>query len=156
MPARRHPPWWLPGYCCAGGADGVGMSIQRVDQDPIPFLILLSLALLTVWLWRLSRIGNGDHLLCRLSFFSAAGTINSRVLGSEAQGRVWPARNFWRCPLLPSGFAEIGCDPTHAPNRFVTSVWRLAATLYRSRSASLLSQGAAAVSGNFRSLTCGF
>jgi len=29
-----------------------GMSIQRVMQDPIPFLILLGLILLTVWLWR--------------------------------------------------------------------------------------------------------
>jgi len=28
------------------------MSIQRVMQDPIPFLILLGLILLTVWLWR--------------------------------------------------------------------------------------------------------
>ncbi len=27
-----------------------GMSIQRVIQDPIPFLILLGLLLLTVWL----------------------------------------------------------------------------------------------------------
>jgi hypothetical protein len=28
------------------------MSIQRVIQDPIPFLILLGLILVTVWLWR--------------------------------------------------------------------------------------------------------
>jgi hypothetical protein len=28
------------------------MSIQRVMQDPIPFLILLGLILLAVWLWR--------------------------------------------------------------------------------------------------------
>ena len=28
------------------------MSIQRVEQDPIPFLILLGLILLTLWLWR--------------------------------------------------------------------------------------------------------
>ena len=28
------------------------MSIQRVMQDPIPFLILLGLILLMVWAWR--------------------------------------------------------------------------------------------------------
>ena len=28
------------------------MSIQRVIQDPIPFLLLLGLILLVVWLWR--------------------------------------------------------------------------------------------------------
>jgi hypothetical protein len=28
------------------------MSIQRLAQDPIPFLILLGLVVLTVWLWR--------------------------------------------------------------------------------------------------------
>jgi hypothetical protein len=28
-----------------------GMSIQTVIQDPIPFLILLGLVVLTVWLW---------------------------------------------------------------------------------------------------------
>ena len=28
------------------------MSIQRLIQDPIPFLILFGLILLTVWLWR--------------------------------------------------------------------------------------------------------
>jgi len=33
----------------------MGMSIQRVDQDPIPFLILLGLVLLMVWLWRLFK-----------------------------------------------------------------------------------------------------
>ncbi len=31
------------------------MSIQRVIQDPIPFLILFGLILLTVWLWRLFK-----------------------------------------------------------------------------------------------------
>jgi hypothetical protein len=33
-------------------AKGVRMSIQKVIQDPIPFLILLGLILLTVWMWR--------------------------------------------------------------------------------------------------------
>jgi hypothetical protein len=28
------------------------MSIQRLIQDPIPFLILVGVILLTVWLWR--------------------------------------------------------------------------------------------------------
>ena len=28
------------------------MNIQRLIQDPIPFLILVALILLTVWLWR--------------------------------------------------------------------------------------------------------
>jgi hypothetical protein len=28
------------------------MSIQRAMQDPIPFLILFGLILLTVWIWR--------------------------------------------------------------------------------------------------------
>ena len=37
-------------------AKGVPMSIQRVMQDPIPFLILLSLILLTVWMWRRSKV----------------------------------------------------------------------------------------------------
>ncbi len=44
------------GYCCGAGAhghaEGVQMSIQRVIQDPVPFLILFGLILLTVWLWR--------------------------------------------------------------------------------------------------------
>ena len=31
------------------------MSIQRVIQDPIPFLILVGSTLLTVWLWRWSK-----------------------------------------------------------------------------------------------------
>jgi hypothetical protein len=31
---------------------GVRVSIQRVIQDPIPFVILLGLILLTVWIWR--------------------------------------------------------------------------------------------------------
>jgi hypothetical protein len=38
-----------------GGADstkGMRMSIQRVEQDPIPFLILFGLILLAVWIWR--------------------------------------------------------------------------------------------------------
>jgi hypothetical protein len=31
------------------------MNIQRLAQDPIPFLILLGLVLLAVWLWRWFR-----------------------------------------------------------------------------------------------------
>jgi len=40
-------------YCCEGGVNSMSrMSIQRVMQDPIPFLVLLGLILLMVWLWR--------------------------------------------------------------------------------------------------------
>jgi len=34
------------------------MSIQRVIQNPIPFLILLDLILLTVWMWRWFKVDN--------------------------------------------------------------------------------------------------
>ena len=51
---------WLPlGYCCGGGIDSTThqrrawrQHIPRLIQDPIPFLILVCLILLTVWAWR--------------------------------------------------------------------------------------------------------
>jgi hypothetical protein len=73
------------------------MSIHLLPQNPIPFLILLCLILLTVWLWRRFKGAVMDRPICNSKRITRPSIRFAYELGSD-QGGEYPMASMAAAP----------------------------------------------------------